>query len=144
MSISGCAGATGDLWDGLHAAAVDALGQSVQSSAHDVDASMPAPESQQSDMDVDASMSMVCQTGAWQRSTDAAWSAALAGRGVTQAVEHPQPHALAMLAAVRCTNMRTCHIGLASSADAANQGAHRRVTLRPMKCSTHASLLSSC
>lgn len=135
--MSGCAGATGNLWDTLHAAALDAL-----SSAHDdyavslPDASQRLPESQsQSDMDLDFMMSP-SRARASMDFADAEWSSMSSPRAGASAVhdakgcsssaaaalEHPLQHALMTLSAVRCTSMRTCRIGLARSADAAGEG----------------------
>ena len=142
VSISGCAGATGDLWDGLQAAANAALGTSAGARGGN-DASMFAPESQQSDMEVDASMLSPRQGGAVSSGgAEAAWSAGLAAWDVSRGVAHPQPHGLTSLAAVRCTNMRTCHIGLARSGDPTCQGAHRVTFVWPGHRHVHAASCS--
>ena len=118
VSISGCAGATGDLWDALHAAARDALRQS-----HGFDADSGAGESQpmqesQVNMDVDSGGVVSPRASASTGPMVVGWSSTAAAT-----VEHPLQHALTTLSAIRCTSMRSCRIGLARSADPSHEGA---------------------
>ena len=120
LSVSGCAGATGDLWDALHVAAVEALGPGRNDPARSAGAGCTTPSESQSDMDVDTLSMSASEDGAAAAGTVVRWSG---GKG-TAVDRHPPQHALTTLSAVRCTSMRTCRVGLARSDDPAREGAH--------------------
>lgn len=125
VSVSGCAGATGSLWDALHASAVEAV-RPVTGDHADSAGCAPMSQSQsQSDMDLDSPFASPTAKGAALASTVVRWS-----HGAGTAVQHPPQHALTTLSAVRCTSMRTCRIGLARSADPALEGALLPASLR--------------
>ena len=119
MSVSGCAGATGGLWDALHAAAVEAV-EPVSDSKSDSagGTSTPMLESQ-TDMDLDSPFTSPTAKRAAAASMVVRWS----GGDGPAAQHYPPQHALTMLSAVRCTSMRTCRIGLARSTDPTLEGA---------------------
>ena len=119
VSVSGCAGATGSLWDALHAAAIEAARPAAGDQAADSTGCAPMALSQsQSDMDLDSPFASPTAKGAALASTVVRWS-----HGAGAAVQHPPQHALTTLSAVRCTSMRTCRVGLARSTDPALEGA---------------------
>ena len=117
VSVSGCAGATGDLWDALHSAAIATLSPVRDDADSDVYAMM-SPRESQADMDVDTFAMSQSQDEVLAACTDGDWHG-----GATVAVEHPPEHALTTLSAVRCTSMRSCRIGLTRSGDPAHEGA---------------------